>query len=84
MSPCRNWDSPTPSPACESAPPPGTKGEAGRAHSPAGEGLGESQFRRLEKKLRSLPTQWRLRSTIRNRLGGGQLVDSMELLCGGQ
>ncbi len=26
------------------------------AHSPAGEGLGESQFRRLEKKLSTLPT----------------------------
>ncbi len=30
-------------------PSPGTKGEG--AHSPAGEGLGESQFRRLEKSL---------------------------------
>jgi hypothetical protein len=27
------------------------------AHSPAGEGLGESQFRRLEKKLSTLPTR---------------------------
>ncbi len=27
-------------------------------HSPAGEGLGESQFRRLEKKLSILPTLW--------------------------
>jgi hypothetical protein len=35
------------------APPPGTEGGA---HSPAGEGLGESQFRRLEKKLSTLPT----------------------------
>ena len=34
--------------------PPGPKGE--RAHSPAGEGLGEFQFRRLEKKLSTLPT----------------------------
>ncbi len=31
------------------------KGAEG-AHSPAGEGLGESQFRRLEKKLSTLPT----------------------------
>jgi hypothetical protein len=31
------------------APPPRTKGRG--AHSPAGEGLGESQFRRLEKSL---------------------------------
>jgi hypothetical protein len=28
------------------------------AHSPAGEGLGESQFPRLEKKLSTLPTLW--------------------------
>jgi hypothetical protein len=40
----------------ECAPPPGTKG--GSAHSPAGEGLGESQFRRLDKKLSILPTLW--------------------------
>ncbi len=54
MSPRRNWDCPTPSLASECAPPPGTKG--GGAHSPAGEGLGESPFRRLEKKLSTLPT----------------------------
>jgi hypothetical protein len=30
----------------------------GGTYSPAGEGLGESQFRRLEKKLSSLPTLW--------------------------
>jgi hypothetical protein len=30
----------------------------GGAHLPAGEGLGESQFRRLEKKLSTLPTLW--------------------------
>jgi len=47
MFPRRNWDSPTPSLAGECAPPPGTKG----ARSPAGEGLGESRFRRLEKSL---------------------------------
>jgi hypothetical protein len=47
MSPCRNCDSPTPFLASECAPPPGTKG--GWAHSPAGEGLEESLFRRLEK-----------------------------------
>jgi hypothetical protein len=28
------------------------------AHSPGGEGLGESQYRRLEKKLSTLPTLW--------------------------
>ncbi len=51
-----NWDSPTPSLASECAPPPGTKVGRGGGHSPAGEGLGESQFRRLEKKLSTLPT----------------------------
>ncbi len=52
MSPRRNWDNTKPSIASECAPPPGTGG----AHSPEGEGLGESQFRRLEKKLSALPT----------------------------
>ncbi len=56
MSPRRNWDSPNPSPACESAPPPRTGG--GGAHSPAAKGVGEFQFRRLEKKLSTLPTLW--------------------------
>jgi hypothetical protein len=53
MSPRRKWDPPNPSlPASVPLPPePG-----GGAHSPAGEGLGESQFRRLEKKLSTLPT----------------------------
>ncbi len=32
--------------------------KGGGAHSPVGEGLGESQFRRLEKKLNTLPTLW--------------------------
>jgi hypothetical protein len=32
--------------------------EWGGGHSHAGEGLGESQFRRLEKKLSTLPTLW--------------------------
>jgi hypothetical protein len=50
MSAGRNWDSL----AGECAPPPGTKG--GEAHSPTAEGLGESQFLRLEKKLSTLPT----------------------------
>jgi hypothetical protein len=47
---------PTPSLASECAPPPGTKG--GGAHTRAGEGLGESQFQRLEEKLSTLPTLW--------------------------
>ncbi len=56
MSPRRNLDSPNPSPASECAPP-RTKGWGG-AHSPAGEGVGEFQFRRLEKKLSTLATMW--------------------------
>ncbi len=54
MSLRRNWDSPTPFLASYSMPlPPEPRGAA---HSPAGEGLGESQFRRLEKKLCTLST----------------------------
>jgi hypothetical protein len=34
--------------------PPEPEGGGGGAHSPAGEGFGESQFRRLEKKLSTL------------------------------
>jgi len=56
MSPRWNWDSPTPLAASECALPPGPKG--GGAHSPAAKGVGESQFRRLEKKLSTLPTLW--------------------------
>ncbi len=55
MSLRRNWDSPTPSLASEYATPPEPKG-GGEAYSPAGGGVGESQFRRLEKKLSTLPT----------------------------
>ncbi len=42
-------------PTSELGPPPRT---GGGAHSPAGEGLGVSQFRRLEKKLSTLPIQY--------------------------
>jgi hypothetical protein len=49
MSPRWNWDSPTTLAARECALPPGPKG--GGAHSPAAKGVGESQFRRLEKRL---------------------------------
>jgi hypothetical protein len=55
MSPRRNWDTHNPSLASECAPPHRT---GGAAHSPGGDGLGESQFRRLEKKLSTLPTLW--------------------------
>jgi hypothetical protein len=37
---------------------PTPQNQGGGAHSPAGEGLGESQFRQLEKKLSTLPTLW--------------------------
>jgi hypothetical protein len=49
------FGSPNPSLASEGASLPRTPGGGG-AHSPAGEGLGESQFRRLKKKLGTLPT----------------------------
>jgi hypothetical protein len=52
MSPRRNWDSPNPSPAKRVYPPP----PGPKAHSPAARGVGEFQFRRLEKKLSILPT----------------------------
>jgi hypothetical protein len=69
MSPRRNWDSPNPSLASECAPPiPNWGGGGGWAHLPAGEGLGESQFRRLEKKLNTLPTLWRRHSVTCCRL----------------
>jgi hypothetical protein len=55
MSHRRKWGSPTPSPASEYVPPLEPKGGGG-AHSPAGEGMGESQFRRLEEKPSTLPT----------------------------
>ena len=67
MSPRRNWDSPTPFLAREWALPPVTKG--GEAYSPAGEGLGKSQFRRLEKRLSTLPTLCIYFSAIRVFLG---------------
>ncbi len=56
MSPRRNWDSPDPSPASECAlPPPDQRvGENTRLR------LWGSQFRRLEKKLSTLPTLWPL------------------------
>ncbi len=56
MSPRRNWDSPTPSPASECPRPPGTRGKGHTRLRAAGEGVGGSQLRRLEKKLSTLPT----------------------------
>jgi hypothetical protein len=50
MSPRGNWDSPPPLPQTSVPLPPGTTGGGG-AHSPAGEGVREYQFRRLEKNL---------------------------------
>ncbi len=65
MFPRRNWDSPTPFLAGACAPPPWTNG--GKAHSPAGDGLGESQFRRLEKKLSTLSTLCSLLNTFKRK-----------------
>jgi len=48
----------TPSLASECAPPPDTKWGGGDIFLPAGEGLGESHFRRLEKRLCTLPILW--------------------------
>ncbi len=62
MSPLRNWDSPTPFAAGECSLPPGPKG--GGANSPVAKGVGESQFRRLEKKLSTLPTLCMQRSCV--------------------
>ncbi len=57
MSPHRDWDSPTPSPASECAPPPEPKG--GGSHTRLlVRGVEESQFRLLEKKLTALPTMF--------------------------
>ncbi len=55
MSPRRNCDSPNPCLASDCGLPPEADGGT---HSPAGEGLGESQFWRLEIKLSTLPTLW--------------------------
>ncbi len=55
LSPRWNWDSPTPSPTSECTPPPRTGGGGGMGtHLPACEGVGESQFGRLERKLCTL------------------------------
>ncbi len=59
MSPRRNLDSSKFHPSLArpaSVPLPPEPGGGGGAHSPAGEGLEESQFRRIEKKLITLPT----------------------------
>jgi len=57
MSPRRNWDSPAPSLASECAPPPRTKEGGGVKNRLRVRGWGShNQFRRLEKKLRTLPT----------------------------
>ncbi len=58
-SPRRNWDSPTPLSRQQVCPSPrNQRGGGHTAHLPAGEGLGESQFRRLEKKLSTLLLCW--------------------------
>ncbi len=52
-----NWDPPLPQ-ASVSLPRNQRGGGAGDTHSPAGEGVGEPQFRRLEKKPSTLSTLW--------------------------
>jgi hypothetical protein len=58
--------SPNPSLASECAPPPEPGGGGVGRHTRlrGGEGLGESQFRRLEKKLSTLPTLWLLTAQL--------------------
>ncbi len=73
MSPRQNWALPIPSLASEYAPPPGTKGGGG-AYSPAGEGLAESKFQRLEKKLGNLPTLWGEGMTNSVSTGSGSVI----------
>jgi hypothetical protein len=55
MSPRRNWDSPNLSLPSECAPPPRTGGRGAQCTLASGCGV-ESQFRRLKKKLSTLPT----------------------------
>jgi hypothetical protein len=50
---------PTPLPQARVPPPPADQ-RVGGAHSPAAKEVGESQFRRLEKKLSTLPTLWHI------------------------
>jgi hypothetical protein len=52
------------SPSSVPLPPEPKGGGGGGAHSPAGEGLRESQFRRLEKKLSTLPTTLHLTANL--------------------
>ncbi len=52
---CPNWDSPLPQ---ATVPPPPTEPKGVGTHPPAGEGVGGSQFGRLEKKPCTLSTLW--------------------------
>jgi hypothetical protein len=59
MSPRHNWELGLSHPLSRQQVCPSPRNQrGGGAHSPAGEGLGESQFRRLEKKFSTLPTLW--------------------------
>ncbi len=58
MSPRRNCDSPTPSPASECVPSTGTKAGGGGHIRLPGEGVEEPQFQRREKMLGTLSTLW--------------------------
>ncbi len=57
LSPRRNWDPPTPSPASDCVPPLWNQ-RRGEIHSPASEGVGGAQFGRLEKKPSTLSSLW--------------------------
>jgi hypothetical protein len=57
MSPRRNWDCPNPSALSRQRVCPSPQNRWGGTHA-CGWGVGESQFRRREKKLSTLPTLW--------------------------
>jgi hypothetical protein len=60
LSPRSNWDPPPLLLPLASEPPPPLEPKGGGTHSPACEGVEESQFRRLEIKLCTLSTLWSL------------------------
>jgi hypothetical protein len=66
-----------PTPACECAPLPPPPG----SHSLAGEGVGKSQFRRLEKKLSTLPTLWYYTNTTLLTFASFFFADYTWVLC---
>ncbi len=76
MSPRRNWDPPpTPLPPASVYPPPPEPRE-GRIRSPAGKGVGESQFGRQEKNPSTLSTLWYLLFTFCRSISKGVTIGS--------